>query len=146
MGRREDKKIRNKYLLQIILLILLIIIISINVYYFLELSKIVEVKVLNASVIVSDITGFDLNASALTFGKITRGGSATRGINIKNNQNFPVKVYISAKGEIKNFIFSANYRLEKNQEKSIKISVVIPLDAVFGEYSGKVIVKIKKDI
>jgi len=114
--------------------------------YFLNTSKILEIREIEASIIISNITGFDVNETILNFGKVMRGGSSTKQISIENNFNFPIEVSIYGEGEIKKFIFGFKEKIEVGKKKNIKIVASVPDDAEFGEYKGKIIVKIKKDI
>lgn len=138
------KKEKHNEKLILIFIVILVLVFILNIYSFIRLSGIVEIRELDASIIVSDRIGFDLNSTALTFGAIIRGGSSTREISIENNFGFPIEAEIYGKGDTARFISPFEEHIEKDEKKSIKINAFVPEDAVSGEYKGKVIIKIKK--
>ncbi len=144
--KMSKKQRRDKKILLIILIIILFFVIILNTSLFNQLSEIVEIKEIEASIIVSDKVGFDLNSTALIFGKVLPGGSSSKFVDFENNFGFPVEIYIYGEGEMKKFITPFKEKIEKGGKKNIKISAFVPLDAEFGNYSGKVVIKIKKNI
>jgi hypothetical protein len=111
---------------------------------FVSLSNVIEVRELYASIIVSDRIGFDLNSTALTFGEATLGGGSSRSISLKNNFGFPIEVEIYGEGDIKKFITPIKERMEKGENKSIGISALVPEDADFGKYEGRIKIIFRK--
>lgn len=83
--------------------------------------------------------GFDLNKSALTFGKIALGGSATRSIIFENNYNFAVYAKISASGSIAELLSFNNIEtIRMGETKRISFSVYANNETIPGFYDGKV--------
>lgn len=144
MGNLKKEKHNEKLIF--ILIVILILAFILNIYLFISLSKIIEIRELYASIIVSDKIGFDLNSTALTFGEVIQGGSSTREISIENNFGFLIEVYVYGDNGMENFIIPAKERMEKDEKKSIKITAFVPEDTEFGKYEGKVIIKIKKSV
>ncbi len=96
-----------------------------------------------ASVNVTDRGGFDLNGTALTFGKIELLGSSTRYVNFTNGYNFPVFVKISANGNIAPLLSYENLAYVKEGEiEKIGISAVAKNDTRLGFYEGYVNFKV----
>ena len=107
-----------------------------------------EKKTFFAEVNITDeaVIGFDTNNSALVFGVISLGSSATRNIILNNTHDFPVFVLISAQGDIASLmIFEKKVKINPKGTKSVSFSVRAPKDIEKGIYSGRVIFKILRD-
>ena len=90
------------------------------------------------------VVGFDLNTSALTFGKIIPGGSSTRNIFFENYENKDIEIEILASENIAEFMdFQSEYFIPAKQNATIPITVTIPLETEDGEYLGKVKIQLK---
>lgn len=136
------KKTKNKL---IILMFVISLIIFLLILY-LNSLMILEKKEIITTLMIGNKTGFDLNTTALTFGRITFGSSAQRNLIIKNQYDFPIKVEFSVKGDIKKFlVFEKIVPIEVGEEKTISITAINPIDTEYGNYSGKMIVIIKKN-
>lgn len=135
---------------RIYLLAILLFITSLSIFlftFYLKSSIILEKKEIAAALSVNQIASFNLNKTALTFGTIPPGSSASRNLTLENNYNFPIKFDFRAKGNIKEFlVFDKVIYLEKGEKKSIRISTIIPNNQDYGNYSGKILVTIKKSI
>ena len=142
------KNPRNKiYTFAILLFIIALVVFLFSLY--INSRIILEKKEIPATLSVSEIASFDVSRSALTFGTIIPGSSASRNLTLKNNYTFPVKFEFRAKGNIKNFlIYERAVYLEPGEKKSIRINTIIPNDEEYGNYSGKIVIRIriKKDI
>ncbi len=114
-------------------LILFIISLSLFISY-----RPVEVKKVFASVEVTENTGgFDLNSTALTFGKIAIGGSATRNLLFANGYSVPVIIYLEANGNIADLlVFQKSYSVAVGESISIPFSVITHENTSLGFYSG----------
>jgi len=143
--RREWAAIRGKSLLFPVLTILLLtLIVS---YFFLNYYfSIIEKREIYAKVILSDHYGFDINGTALIFGMIVPGGTASKELIIKNDYEREVNVKFLVKGDIGEFmrISENNFILNKNESKKIGFVVLFPSSAEHGVYEGNVIVIIRK--
>jgi len=132
------KKEKHNEKLIFILIAILILTLILNIYFFINFSRIFEVRELYASIIVSDKIGFDLNSTALTFGSTFRGGSSAREINIENSFGFPIEVEIHGKGDMEKFVRPSRHYIDKDEKKSIQIAAFVPEDTEFGKYEGNV--------
>ncbi len=97
---------------------------------------------LYTSIIVGNHSGFDLNSTALTFGLITPGQSASRAFNVTNENFFKTKFVIMGKGDIFDFLTVSenDFVLYPGQSKRIIATVDIPLNTLKNTYDGKIIV------
>ncbi len=108
-------------------------------------KKIQEEKIY-AKVNVTDSGGFDLNNTALTFGNVQRLGTSTRSISFENKNNFPVAVYASAEGDIKELLdFEKVTKLNSKEKKTIALSVLASEDIEERVYSGNVTFSMFRD-
>ena len=103
-----------------------------------------ETKTLDVTFYVSKELGADLNKSALTFGKIFPGSTATRNINIVNNYKFPIKVEFFASKEIVDFLIVKNENLSAGENYSFPATVIIPENISYGKYAGKLNIVMNK--
>jgi hypothetical protein len=138
--QKENKLLAASILILIFSVVIFLIVLKMN-------SFSLERREIPISLEVSDRVGFDVNSSALTFGKITPGGSSTRNLILENNYGFPIKLKIEIEGNVLKFLsFEKVVFIDSRETKKIIFSAVIPGDEKFGKYSGKVIITIKKDI
>ena len=137
------KNTKNKLIVFIFILSLIVFLFA----FYLNYSATLKKEEIIATLIIGNKTGFDLNATALTFGRITPNSNLQRNLIIKNNYNFPIKVKFDAKGEIKKFlVFDKAVHLKKGEEKNVAITAISSVNSEYGNYSGKIIVITKKDI
>jgi hypothetical protein len=139
---KQEKKKRNKLI--IILAIVLALLLAVNIYLYFQTKDIIETRELEASVIVANISGFDLNNTSLTFGQVSPGRSMMRMISLENNYDFPIEVYIFGKGEMKNFVFLSKQIIGQGEQKEIGVSAQVANNTAYGEYKGKVIFQFRK--
>lgn len=86
-----------------------------------------------------NVMGIDVNSTALSFGRVSRGGSSARNIQIQNGFNFPIIVAIHADGDIRPLLnFENVVKIEKGESKKIGFSVSTFSDIKEGFYSGNV--------
>ena len=84
-----------------------------------------------------DTGGFDLNKTALTFGKIPRGSSSTRAIYFDNNYNFSTRVSVNVNGSISPYIsYPKETIVEPHERSKIYFIVDVPFDFENGSYDG----------
>lgn len=141
-------KQKNKLMLivSIVLFVSIVLLFSIALLKYYPYWFGLEKRTFYASVYVNESSGgFDLNATALTFGKIRAGleDTASRGIMFDNKYDFPVIAIISSEGEISPLL---NYEKEVYVAggESIKIgfSVSAKNDTLVGFYDGYVKIKV----
>jgi hypothetical protein len=87
--------------------------------------------------VTSDRGGFDLNNTALTFGKIPLGGAAKRYIEIDNTHPFPIEVEISSEGTISPMlVYNESVIIDKGVAENISFSAVSTRNTTLGFYDG----------
>ena len=98
-----------------------------------------------ASVNVSRNTlGFDVNESALTFGKVPPGSIVSRNVIFANTYGFPVMLDIKAEGDISRYLdFQEKIVVESQESKMIGFTLNIPEDINEGFYDGHVTFNVK---
>jgi len=142
--KRNNLKRKKLYLILAILLVLLSCFMLWNI---LKEKGIIPLKTMTAytTLTVGNHTGFDLNKTVLSFGTITNGTSSSRNITINNNYDFPVRFEFDVQGNISKFlVYSKNIYLNPKEEKSIMFLTHFVSNETFGEYSGRIIMKVKK--
>ena len=126
---------QNKILFSMSVFIILIL--FIRVY---KINEIVNIEEIEMSMVYdgSTITGFDVNKTALTFGKIPLGSTSKRSFVVSNDYNFPIKVKIKKEGNIAKFIhFSEDdFILDIEEEKEISILAIPEENMEHKEYHG----------
>lgn len=140
------KKQKNKLILWISTILFIVVLIgfsiTIKIYspYWFGLEK----RTFYASVNVTlDSGGFDLNTTALTFGKISLGGSASRGIIFDNKYEFPVIARVSSRGRISEILtYENDILIEKNETRKLSFSVATSNKTELGFYEGYITVKV----
>lgn len=138
----KKKLINSLYIIFIVISVILIY----NLY---DLLMTIEKRELDVNLMVGSKYGIDLNGTALTFGMITPGGSTnTRQINLTNNYGRDVKIVVYSKGDVSDFIIVSenNFFLKPNETKTLAFVARAPVGAKFGNYSGKAIIKIQKNL
>ena len=143
MERKKGKsyriKRRNNYILLVIILILVVFSI------WLWISRPLKVETLDVRFIVDKNIGIDLNSSELNFGKLTRGGSSVRNVIAENTYEYPIKVKIFVSRNIADYVFSDSEIVILPGEKTkIPISLKLPKDISFGNYSGEIRFEFRK--
>ena len=140
--KKEDKK---NFVFAVVLLAVSIIIFLSAIFMF--KAPVLETKEVYASLGISEITGINVNNTALTFGNIMSGTSASRNLIFTNNYGFPVRLEIKAEGNISRFLIFERYTYVKlNEAKEIGINAIVPAGEKYADYSGKILVTIKKAI
>jgi len=107
-------------------------------------NKSIQTEIFYASVYVSsDGAGFDLNKTALTFGKIQKPGTSSRYVKLVNKNSFPVEAVIDVKGDIKDLLeYENNIRIEPNETKKVILVVNAYSNTIDRFYSGDVVFKL----
>jgi len=126
------------------LVCILIFFLVLNIYSFFKIWSIVEVREIDASIIVSDKIGFDVSKESLTFGEVLIGSSSSRQMSIENNFKFPIRIYVYGKGVMKKFIVNSVIKIDEGKSKDVKVTAVIPKNTNFGRYEGKVVFEIRR--
>lgn len=95
---------------------------------------------------VSNVSGFDLNNSALTFGKIVPGSVVSRYVSIENDDNYEIYVEISSSKNLLPFLrVSENeFFLLPGEKKVLEFSISVPKNSSMVSYRGNVFIKIRE--
>ena len=143
-GRRNKSK--NVFVIKILIGIsfaLIVISSCFLAYHF--FTKPLEMRVVEATFIVGKNVGFDLNTTALTFGKLAPGGSSTRNMTIANLREFPIRVNILADRNISSFLTTeTEFLLFPGEKKDIAFTLSVPSNLSYGNYSGRVLFEMHK--
>lgn len=140
----KEKPIKKEKMFLTIALVLLVVSLFSFFLVLLENKPLLK-KEIQTSVIVGEKTGFDLDNSSLSFGKVIPGNGVSREIEIKNNYNFPIYTQIIIKGNISRFLNVKPQIINPDKTKKLKFNLNIPEDIVNNTYKGKVIILLKED-
>ena len=126
--------------LTVILFFISLIVLSFSLFSFFLLKNPVSESSFPTSVTITEtLTGFDVNATAVTFGSVTRGGSATRFLSVANDYEFPVRVESIVHGSIAPFVQSTpSLVVAPGTSLSVPISLSTNGTASLGNYTGLV--------
>lgn len=94
--------------------------------------------------VTNNASGFDLNVTALTFGKIgLQSLSVTRTVNFTNGYSFPVVLKISTEGNIATLLtYEQNILVNSGETKKIGFSVISSNETSLGVHDGFVKFKV----
>ena len=94
---------------------------------------------------VGDYVGFNVDTDAIYFGVINKSGSGSRIIDIKNT-DVPYMVNIESYGELAKWVYVSenNFLIRPYENKSLKVTVLVPPDAAYGNYAGLLKVILRK--
>ncbi len=109
-------------------------------------KEVIEIRELQVIYAVGDKTGFDLNSSALHFGKILPGSKSTRSVQIDNPHAFPVYVHFEPEPALEDFIIfdGASTKIQPWRSKEFSFTLNITPDTPLGNYTGVIVVYIRK--
>lgn len=134
-----------KISLIICIAVVLAVVLFANFFAISSRLNLVQTEEVYAKVMIDNsASGFDLNTSALSFGKVGAGGNAVRNVSIMNNFNFSIIATYSAEGNISRFIKSGYGEIEKGESKDMAINLYVREGSKEGFYDGKVIFRIYK--
>src|SRR3989344_3333689 len=139
----NPKNLKNKIIVLLFIISILVFLFTLYINSLLVLEK----KEIPVFLKVGEVAAFNLSATELSFGTITPGSNARRNITLKNEYDSPVKFEFRAKGDAKKFLlFEKRIYLAPYEKKNIEINTIIPSGENYGDYSGKIIVSIRKTI
>jgi hypothetical protein len=140
----KDKKQLNQFIGWFVFIALMAIFI-ILVYFQINNFFILDKVSIYTEAILGDKPGFDLNKTALTFGRVVPGSSASRGISIRNDFDKDIKVEITSSGDISYFLVASEneFILIPNEERNVSFSVLFPKGSEMKKYNGWIEIKLK---
>jgi hypothetical protein len=139
--KKEIKENKGMFFFGLVLLIVFAILLFLLYNQF----SFVEKKEIYSTLEISNLTGFDLNDSMLSFGKIYPGGVTSRSITIQNNWDKTSKVIIDCKGNISEFLIVSenSFFLKPNEKKQVSFSIITNKTSIKGNYDGIIKIKMK---
>ena len=141
----KRKKEKSKFfILIVVLLVISLALFLISILY--NPNKVLETEEIYSTILVGEPAGFDLNGTALTFGRLPPTTSAKREIILTNNYEFPIVAEFSVEGNVSDFIiYNAPVSLDIGENQTIEINTVkIPENATYGLYDGYFIIEFYK--
>lgn len=142
MAKAKSKKAKRKINSYLIIGISIVIVIY-SLYSIISMP--LETKTVDVKFSISDKYGINLNSNELDFGKLVPGSSITRNIDLSNNKDFRVNVKLYASKNIADFIYSnEEIYAESGQTISIPVTLIIPSNSSYGNYSGKIRIEMRK--
>jgi hypothetical protein len=129
-----------------LVLVLSVIALGLSLFFYADEGNLLSQKDIYASINVTDHFGFDLNDSALTFGKLPNGGSLTRHVSFHNDQEVPVILKIEKESSLEDIIFHENdIKVGKGETKRISFAAIVPDEKEHGFYEGNIRIFVFED-
>jgi hypothetical protein len=139
------RNLKTKQMTYILIVTFVIILFSILIITRSILNKPFETRYINVEFIVNDTVGFDINSTALKFGRLTPGSSSTRTIIIDNSYNFTLYGKIFASNNIANLLMAPdNFVISPNNKTFVVVTLYVPDNYKFGVYYGKLRVELNR--
>lgn len=122
---------------KIILLSLTLVLIAFLAYYF-SYASIIQQQSLPVFVKVAPYIGLAVDKDRLHFGAVPKGGRSRRMLFLYNDDVYDKYVTIKPEGNIKQFLKLSDdsFKLASYENKTLNITIAIPKDAEYGNYSG----------
>lgn len=122
----------------LILFVALVCIIVVAYSFYLIISRPFDVRVLDVRYQVGEEVGLEINKSALTFGRVLPGTSATRSITLDNPYPFLVTVDVFIDRESSRYITTEypRFNLAPSSSSNVSFSLSIPPSFPLGNYTG----------
>ena len=138
--KRSKKKSEIKKLIFILLIIVIASIITILLTRYFLIEK---VQTFDLAVNVANRVGFNISkgeSGILHFGTAPPGSSSSRTLIFDSSDPRPSRVIIKSYGQIKGWIIASenNFILKSNEDKNVTITILIPENAEYGNYAGKI--------
>lgn len=110
-------------------------------------SLVLKTMEVSATLEVGKVSGFNLDNSTFSFGVISPKTTSSRMFQIENNYPFPIVARISSRGNISRFlIFENKIKLLPQEKKTVAITTISPGEEDYGNYSGRIIFVLKREI
>ncbi len=94
---------------------------------------------MHIKVVGGKMIGINTDTDAIYFGKVRKGGLATRKIIIDNNDDRPHMIQIKTFGDLSKWVYVSenNFILDPSESKNVSVSCEVPTDVEIGNYTGK---------
>lgn len=130
----------NKLIL-VIIITLLVSLLSVFINFLRPEDK----EVVQVTFMVGSSPGFDINRTALSFGRVVPGSTTHRNISVQNNKNYPLTGKVIASEEMKEFLsFEPQFTIEPNSVRSFSVYLVVPKSSDYANYTGKLRIELYK--
>jgi len=135
-SRMDNKLLKALVVIAVLCVVLMVI-------SFVMKPKPLYEKTFFASVEVGDITGFDVNSTALMFGMVNPGSSSMRKMIFDNDYDSDVLIEFIGEGDFANFFQNKIIKIGKDEiGKEINLNAYAPPGTKYGVYDGSVNVRI----
>jgi hypothetical protein len=133
---KNKKNIMKKNKFSILLFIVAIILICVSIASW--IYRPIEVRTIDVEFSVGATAGINLDTDKLYLGRVSPGGSMSRAVDIENSYDYPVEIKIFVTKNIADYLLLDKefIALPKNITK-VPISLIIPEDMAYGNYTGK---------
>ena len=124
----KKNKLNKRFYFRLIIFSILILIIIILAVFFISKLIILDKVEIYTEAILGKTPGFDLNGTALTFGRVVPENAGSRSIDIKNEFDKRILVSIVSEGDISNFLIVSenDFILMPGENKTVGFSVLFP--------------------
>jgi len=121
-----------------LILTILIAVLVIAIIFSIKSNDVVQKESLPIFFKVAPYIGIAVDKDKLHFGAVPRGGRSNKKFFLYNNDTFDKQVSISSEGIAPSWIVISNdkFNLDSYENKTIFITVEIPDDAEYGNYTG----------
>lgn len=144
--RKKESNFRNIVFFILISLVLIVVLIFLG-FNLVDKYMILETQIIHTNFITSGNVGFDLNKTALTFGKVQPGQAASRSIFITNEFEQDIFVIVNTDGEFVDYLIVSdnNFTLMPGEERELDFEIRPPYGLELEKkYEGKVEIIFKK--
>ena len=122
----------------IILFFILSLVLIIGVFLVYASNKIIGYAVYQVDYSIGDYAGVNLDSDAIHFGIVMPGTITKRTLRVATSKNANIDINLN---NLDNIMADKDYFfLEANQSENVVLSLFVPLNAVKGNHSGKLVV------
>ena len=122
----------------IILFFILSLVLIIGVFLVYASNKIIGYAVYQVDYTIGDYAGVNLDSDAIHFGIVMPGTITKRTLRVATSKNANIDINLN---NLDNIMADKDYFfLEANQSENVVLSLFVPLNAVKGHHSGKLVV------
>ena len=140
---------KDKFVAGVLFLVSIILIVTSLFFVFTSVKEPLQSVEYDVKFQVSEskTVGFDVNGTALVFGRTYPGGTEIiRSVAVDNDYDFPIRVDIFLSENVaRALILNSSYYVKKNENATIDIRLKIPSDFPLGNYTGKIRLDIYKE-
>ncbi len=126
--------------------LIICIAVILSLFFAASRSQVVQKQYIPIFVKVAPYVGLSVDKDKLHFGAVPRGGSSRRMIFLYNNDTYAKSVSIKTTGQASKWLRLSdnNFKLASYENKTLNVTMSIPKDAEYGNYTGNLILYFKK--